>query len=122
MRPRNVVVDRVAEYAGDQPERGETMPERRSVIRLRVDTRAPLVAGNGPLAKVPPLAAFALVLVMFGLAVWLRGVVGAVLLGVLGVGVLTLLAVTWQALRPAERELRVVVVLVLAWVAFTLLR
>jgi hypothetical protein len=92
------------------------------MIRRRVNSRAPLVAGNGPLAKVPPLAAFVVVLVMFGLAVWLRGVVGAVLLGVLGVGVLTLLTVTWQALRPAERALRVLVVLVLAWVAFTLLR
>jgi hypothetical protein len=98
------------------------MPERRSVIRRRVNSRAPLVAGNGPLAKVPPLAAFFVVLVMFGLAVWLRGVVGAVLLGALGVGVLALLAVTWQTLRPAERVLRVFVVLVLAWVAFTLLR
>jgi hypothetical protein len=104
------------------PERGETMPERRRVIRRRVDSRAPLVAGDGPLAKVPPLVAFILVLVMFGLAVWLRGMVGAVLLGVLGLGVLTLLAVTWRVLRPAERMLRVLVVLILVWVAYTLVR
>jgi hypothetical protein len=98
------------------------MAERRSLIRRRVNSRAPLVAGRGPLARVPPAAVFVVVIVMFGLAVWLRGMVGAVLLGVLGLGVLTLLTVTWQALRPAERTLRVFVVLVLVWVAITLLR
>jgi hypothetical protein len=92
------------------------------VIRRRSDSRAPLLAGNGPLAKVPPLAAFLVVIVVFGLAVWLRGPVGAALLGVLGLGVLALLAATWQALRPADRVLRVVVVAILAAVAISLLR
>ena len=98
------------------------MMARRGVLRQRVSTRAPMVAGNGPLARVPPLAAFLAVLVVFGVAVWLRGVAGAVLLGALGVGVLAMLAVTWQTLKPADRVLRVVVILVLAGVAVSLLR
>jgi len=92
------------------------------VIRGRVNSRAPLVAGNGPLARVPPAAAFGVVVVVFGLAVWVRGAVGAILLGALGVGLLVLLAGTWRALRPADRVLRVVVVLILAAVAVSLLR
>jgi hypothetical protein len=91
-------------------------------FRGRLGSRAPMVAGNGPLAKVPPLVAFVGVLAVFAVAVWLRGVVGAVLLGVLGLGVLGMLAVTWQALKPADRVLRVVVVIVLAGVAVSLLR
>jgi hypothetical protein len=93
----------------------------RNGIRNRRDSRAPLVAGSGPLSRVPPAVAFLAVIVIFALAVWLRGGVGAALLGLLGAGVLALLAVTWQALRPAERVLRVVVVLILAGVAITLL-
>ncbi len=81
------------------------MQARRRVIRRRTDSRAPLLAGNGPLAKVPPVVAFGVVVVVFGLAVWLRGVVGAALLGVLGLGLLALLAATWQVLRPADRVL-----------------
>jgi hypothetical protein len=98
------------------------MQARRNAIRRRTNSRAPLIAGSGPLAKVPPVVAFGMVIVVFGLAVWLRGVTGAILLGLLGVGVLTLLSVTWQALRPADRVLRVVVVAILAAVAISLLR
>jgi hypothetical protein len=71
---------------------------------------------------VPPVAAFVVVVVVFGLAVWLRGVVGAALLGVLGLGLLGLLAATWHVLRPADRLLRVIVVAILAAVAISLLR
>ena len=98
------------------------MAARRRVIRRRGDSRAPLLAGNGPLARVPPVAAFVVVVVVFGLAVWLRGVVGATLLGVLGLGLLGLLAATWHVLRPADRLLRVIVVAILAAVAVSLLR
>ncbi|HEY1571579.1 MAG TPA: hypothetical protein VGG05_09570 [Pseudonocardiaceae bacterium] len=91
-------------------------------FRGRLGSRAPLVAGRGPLARVPPLVAFIGVLAVFGVAVWLRGVPGAVLLGLLGLGVLGLLAVTWQALKPADRVLRVFVVIILAGVAISLLR
>ncbi|HYS34285.1 MAG TPA: hypothetical protein VEO01_01425, partial [Pseudonocardiaceae bacterium] len=66
--------------------------------------------------------AFGVVVVVFGLAVWVRGAVGALLLGVLGVGLLVLLAATWRVLRPADRVLRVIVVLILAAVAISLLR
>jgi hypothetical protein len=98
------------------------MQARRSVIRRRADSRAPMIAGRGPLAKVPPVVAFLAVIVVFGIAVWLRGAVGALLLGLLGLGVLGLLAATWQSLRPADRVLRVIVVLILAGVAVSLLR
>jgi energy-coupling factor transporter transmembrane protein EcfT len=98
------------------------MQAKNNYIRRRRDSRAPLVAGNGPLSRVPPAAAFLVVIVVFALAVWLKGTVGALLMGLLGVGVLALLAVTWQALRPAERVLRVIVVLILAAVAISLVR
>jgi hypothetical protein len=87
-----------------------------------VNSRAPLLAGTGPLVRVPPVAAFGVVIVVFGLAVWVRGAVGALLLGELGVGLLVLLAATWQVLRPADRVLRVIVVLILGAVAISLLR
>lgn len=90
------------------------MPQRRS-------SRSPLLRGSGPLAKVPPAVAFLLVLVVFGLGIWLRGPVGAGLLGLLGVGVLVLLAGTWAVLRPVDRVLRVLVVLVLFGVALSVL-
>src|SRR6266700_3468678 len=98
------------------------MQARRRVIRRRTDSRAPLLAGNGPLAKVPPVVAFGVVVVVFGVAVWLRGVAGAALFGVLGLGLLALLAATWQVLRPADRVLRVIVVAILVAVAISLLR
>jgi hypothetical protein len=98
------------------------MQAKRGIPGRGVNRRAPLIAGNGPLKKVPPVAAFFGVLVVFGIAVWLRGVVGAVLLGALGLGVLGMLAATWQTLRPADRVLRVIVVLVLAGVAVSLVR
>jgi len=75
--------------------------------------RAPLIAGRGPLAKLPPLAAFVAVIVLFGLGVWLRGVIGATLMAVLDIGVLTLLAGTWRALGSSARVMRVVIVIIL---------
>jgi hypothetical protein len=98
------------------------MQARRRVVRRRGDSRAPLLAGNGPLTRVPPFAAFIVVIAVFGVAVWLRGAAGAALLGVLGLGVLALLAATWRVLRPADRLLRVIVVAILAAVAISLLR
>lgn len=98
------------------------MQARRNLMGRGVNRRAPIIAGDGPLKKVPPVAAFFGVLVVFGIAIWLRGVVGAVLLGVLGLGVLGMLAATWQTLRPADRVLRVIVVVILAGVAVSLAR
>jgi hypothetical protein len=79
--------------------------------------RAPLIAGNGPLSKVPPAAAFLVVAVVFGVGVLVGGTVGAVLLGVLALGVLVLLIAAWRALGPAERAMRIGVLLVLVAVA-----
>jgi hypothetical protein len=98
------------------------MQARRNAIRRRVHSRAQLVPGDGPLAHVPPAVAFAVVIVVFVVAVWLRGAVGALLLGLLDVGVVVLLASTWRVLRPADRALRVLVVAILAAVAISLLR
>jgi hypothetical protein len=90
------------------------MPPRRS-------GRAPLLSGNGPLARVPPVVAFLVVLVVFALGVWIRGTIGAALLAVLCIGVLILLAGTWRVLRPVDRAMRVLVVAILAMVALSLL-
>ena len=89
----------------------------------RSSRRAPLIGGRGPLTKVPPIAAFVLVVVLFGLGVWLRGPVGAALLAVLDIGVLILLVGTWRALSSSARVMRlVVVVILLAVEASVLLR
>ncbi|MDU0289294.1 hypothetical protein [Saccharothrix longispora] len=85
------------------------------------DSKRTLIPGAGPLARVPAPAAFLLVLVLFGLGVWLRGVVGAALLGVLAAGVAVLLAVTWPLLTPSGRVLRVLVLAVLVLIAVSVL-
>jgi hypothetical protein len=66
--------------------------------------------------------AFVLVVVVFGLGVWLGGPFGAALLGLLALGVATLLAVTWRLLRPVDRALRLGVLVVLALVVLSVLR
>ncbi|GLW93649.1 hypothetical protein Aglo03_44650 [Actinokineospora globicatena] len=83
--------------------------------------RAPLLAGRGPLAKVPPAAAFLVVVGLFVTAVLVRGTVGALLLGVLAVGVGVLLAGTWRVLAPAQRVGRVLVLGLLVAVAVSVL-
>ncbi|GAA3459152.1 hypothetical protein ACFFSW_08785 [Saccharothrix longispora] len=85
------------------------------------DSKRTLIPGAGPLARVPAPAAFLLVLVLFGLGVWLRGAVGAALLGVLAAGVAVLLAVTWPLLAPSGRVLRVLVLAVLVLIAVSVL-
>jgi hypothetical protein len=64
---------------------------------------------------------FLVVLAVFAASVLLGGVVGAVLLAVLAVLVAALLAVAWPRLAPAERGLRLVVLLVLVAIAISLL-
>lgn len=78
-----------------------------------------LIPGRGPLARVPPIVAFLLVVALFGLGVWLRGPVGALLLGVLVLGVTALLVATWRLLDTGARVLRVVVVVVLVAIAIS---
>jgi hypothetical protein len=78
-----------------------------------VTSKRPLLPGDGPLARVRPVVAFVFVLGLFVTGVLVGGTLGAVLLGVLIVGAGVLLAATWKVLSPAQRTLRVVVVLIL---------
>lgn len=79
--------------------------------------RGRMVPGEGPLARVPPVAVFAVVVVVFALGVVVGGVPGAALLGLLALAVATLLTVTWPRLSPAERAVRVLVLGVLVAIA-----
>ncbi|SDH91473.1 hypothetical protein SAMN05192558_103336 [Actinokineospora alba] len=88
-------------------------------MRQGRSTRAPLIAGQGPLAKVPPLLAFLVVIGLFTAGVLVRGVLGAALLGLLAAGVAVLLAATWQALSPGHRLGRVLVLVLLVAVALS---
>lgn len=78
--------------------------------------------GDGPLSRVSPGLAFVAVAALFGVAVWVRGPLGGILLGILALGVLVLLVGTWTRLRPAERLLRVVVLLMLAVITFSIMK
>jgi thiol:disulfide interchange protein len=90
-------------------------------VRARRSLKAKLIEGEGPLAKVPPFAAFLLVAAVFVVAVLVGGAVGALLLGVLAAGLALLLAVTWQALSSSERAGRVFILAVLVAVAVSVL-
>jgi hypothetical protein len=83
--------------------------------------QTPLLAGNGPLARVRPILVFIVVIGVFAAGMLIGGVLGAALLGVLAVGVGVLLATTWKALRPTDRVMRVVVLLILVGIAVSLL-
>ena len=90
-------------------------------MRGKRASRAPLLAGNGPLARVPPVAAFALVIAVFVVAMVVRGPLGAALLGVLALGVGVLLATTWPVLAVPARAGRVIVLGALVAVAVSML-
>lgn len=90
-------------------------------MRRPRSTRAPLIGGDGPLASVPPIAAFAVVIALFAVGVVVRGVLGAALLGLLALGVAVLLAGTWAALSPPARAGRLVVLAALVAVAVSVL-
>ena len=83
--------------------------------------RAQLLAGDGPLARVPPLVAFLVVAATFAVGVLVGGGTGALLLGMLAAGVAALLATTWPVLAPGQRVGRVLVLLVLVAVALSVL-
>jgi hypothetical protein len=72
-------------------------------VRERRSTKAKLIAGDGPLSRVPPLAAFVVVAAVFVVGVVVRGVPGALLLGLLAAGVAVLLAAAWGVLTPSQR-------------------
>jgi hypothetical protein len=88
----------------------------------RKNMRAPLVPGDGPLARVRPILVFIVVIGLFAAGVTIGGVLGALLLGVLAVGVAVLLATTWTVLKPSDRVMRVVVLGLLVAVAIIQLR
>ncbi|MBC6449623.1 hypothetical protein GPZ80_20895 [Actinokineospora sp. HBU206404] len=67
------------------------------------------------------MLAFLVVIGLFTAGVLVRGVLGAALLGLLAAGVAVLLAATWQALSPGHRFGRVLVLVVLVAVAFSVL-
>lgn len=79
--------------------------------------RRTLIPGEGPLARVPPVAAFLVVAALFLAGVIVGGVVGAALLGALAVLVALLLSAAWPLLGPTDRALRLVVLLVVIAVA-----
>lgn len=86
----------------------------------RQTRKAQLVPGDGPLARVPPLAAFLVIAAVFAVGVVVGGVVGAIVLAVLAIAMAGLLASTWVVLRPSERAGRVVVLLILLAIAVIL--
>nr|WP_035304184.1 DUF6703 family protein [Actinokineospora inagensis] len=84
-------------------------------------TRTPLLAGSGPLAKVPAGLVFLLVIALFTTGVLVGGPLGALLLGVLAAGVAVLLAATWRVLAPVQRVGRVVILVLLVAIALKVL-
>jgi hypothetical protein len=90
-------------------------------VRGRRSLRAPLLSGNGPLARVPPVAVFLVVAAVFALGVVMGGGTGALLLGLLAVGMAVLLAATWQVLEPGQRVGRVLILVVLVAVSISVL-
>jgi hypothetical protein len=79
-------------------------------VRARRSTKAKLIAGDGPLSRVPPLAVFVVGVVV-------RGVPGAVLLGALAAGIAVMLAATWRALAPTQRLGRGLILVLLIIIA-----
>lgn len=79
-----------------------------------------LLPGDGPLARVPPTAAFIVVVAVFAAAVLIGGTVGAIVLGVLALAMAWLLASTWGALHASQRAGRVSVLLILVALAIAL--
>ena len=92
--------------------RGQGRPRQPFVGR-----RGRALPGEGPLARVPGVVVFAVVAAVFAAAVILGGPVGALLLGLLALGVAALLVATWARLGPAERAVRVLCLAVLVAIA-----
>jgi hypothetical protein len=89
-------------------------------VPQRPTSKAPLLPGNGPLTRVPPVAAFLGVVVVFAIGALIGGAIGAVVLGVLALAMAGLLASTWGALHPSQRAVRVFVLLILVAIAVIL--
>jgi hypothetical protein len=65
------------------------------------------------LARVNPTAAFAGTLAVFLLGLFLPGIVGALLLGLLAAGLATLTATTWPVQTPITRVVRLMLLTLL---------
>jgi hypothetical protein len=91
------------------------------VARERGWRRRQLVPGDGPLARVPPPVAFLVVGAVFAAGVDVGGALGAALLAGLALLIAALLAAAWPWITPAERILRVVVLLIVVAIGLTLL-
>lgn len=65
------------------------------------------------LARVNPTAAFIVALILLLAGLYLPGVVGALLLGVLAAGLITLTFTTWPVQQPITRLVRVVLLTLL---------
>lgn len=90
-------------------------------MKSRRSTKARLLSGDGPLANVRPVAAFAVVIALFVVGVLVRGALGAALLGLLVLGVAVLLAGTWRVLSVPARAGRILVLAVLVAIAVSVL-
>ena len=90
-------------------------------MRGNRSTKAKLLAGDGPLARIPALAVFVVVAGVFAAGVIIGGLTGALLLGALAVGVGVLLAATWPVLSSSQRAGRALVIAVLVAVAVSVL-
>jgi predicted neutral ceramidase superfamily lipid hydrolase len=83
--------------------------------------KAQLLSGHGPLARIPPVAVFLVVAIVFAVGILIGGSTGALLLGLLAVGVAVLLAATWQVMAPGQRAGRVLVLAIVVAVAISVL-
>ena len=90
-------------------------------MREKRSMKAQLLPGTARWRGCTPIVAFLVVAAVFAVGVLVGGGTGALLLGLLAVGVAVLLAATWHALTPAQRAGRVLVLVVLAAVAISVL-
>lgn len=79
-----------------------------------------LIAGSGPLSRVPPAVALLVVAALFAAGVIIGGITGAILLGLLVLGVALLIVATWAQRTPGERTGRIGILLLL--IAITIAR
>ncbi|TDV54152.1 DUF6703 family protein [Actinophytocola oryzae] len=86
-------------------------------MRARRSTKAKLITGDGPLSRMPPIAVFIVVAALFVVGVVVRGVPGAIVLGLLAAGIAVMLAATWGALAPVQRFGRALILVLLIVIA-----
>jgi hypothetical protein len=96
-----------------------TRPEKNRSSRAvnRRNWQRPLLPGDGLLARAHPVLAFVAVLLVFTVGVWWGGAPGALLLGLLALGVGVLLAATWSRLTAPDRAVRLLVLTMLVAIA-----